>query len=231
MFVGFSQCFAMDKSIFFEDNAFDLKNIMFEFIVENLLLIADKMGYLGIFLLMTIESSFVPFPSEVVIPPAGYLAFLGKMNIYLVVLYGVLGSLLGASINYFLSLYLGRKVVYSLSRTKIAHLFLVNEEKVKKSEDYFKKYDKVSTFFGRLLPAIRQLISIPAGFTKMSFPIFVFYTSLGAGLWVVILALLGYFFGANQELLSLYYSDIKYFFIFLILVFVLVFAFKKRSKK
>lgn len=166
-------------------------------------------GYWGVFFLMTIESSFIPFPSEIIIPPAAYLASQGEYNVYLVVLFGVLGTLLGALINYFLALKLGRSIVYALLETKLAKLLFLNKDKIKKSEDYFLQYGNISTFIGRLVPAVRQLISIPAGFSKMNLRNFLFYTSLGSTIWVSILAVLGYQLGANKELLAQYYGEIK----------------------
>jgi len=198
---------------------------MFE-LTDLLLNFSANMGYLGIILLMTIESSFVPFPSEVVIPPAAYLAFQGEMNIFFVVLTGIAGSLIGATINYFLALVLGRKVVYSLASHRFAKFILIDEYKVKKAENYFLKYGNVSTFIGRLVPAVRQLISIPAGFSKMDFKNFIFFTFLGSSAWIVILASLGYFFGANQEILENYYGEIKFIFILLASVITLFFILK-----
>ena len=165
-------------------------------------------NYFTITLLMTIESSFVPFPSEVVIPPAAWKAAQGELNVYLVVLCGILGSLLGAMINYYLALLLGRKVVYSLADTKIAHLMLINRQAVEKSERYFLKYGNSSTFIGRLVPAVRQLISLPAGLSKMDLRAFLLYTTLGSGLWTIILAALGYYLYSQKELLNRYYQEI-----------------------
>lgn len=165
--------------------------------------LVGKMGYGGIIGLMTIESSFIPFPSEVVIPPAAYLAQQGQMNIVFVVLAGIAGSLLGALINYYLALTLGRKIIYTF----------VNQVKIERAEKYFLKYGPTSTLIGRLIPGVRQLISIPAGFSKMKLSSFIFYTSLGSGLWVIILAILGYSFGSNQEQLEKYASQISWFFI------------------
>lgn len=179
-------------------------------LINLLLAVSANLGYPGIILLMAIESSFIPFPSEVVVPPAAYLAAQGEMNIFLVVLCGIIGSLIGAIFNYFLAMWLGRKVVYSLSRTRIARMLLINETKIKNSEDYFLKFGNISTFLGRLVPAVRQLISIPAGFSKMPFKNFIFFTFLGSGLWTLILAVLGYTLGANQELLNQYYKEISY---------------------
>ncbi len=179
---------------------------------------------------MTIESSFIPFPSEIVIPPAAYLASQGQYNVYLVVLFGILGTLLGALINYFLALKLGRTIIYSLLETRIAKYLFLDQDKIKKSEDYFLKYGNISTFVGRLVPAVRQLISIPAGFSKMNLKSFIFYTSLGSGIWISILAILGYQLGANKELLSQYYSQIKTGLWFLGLVFIVYLFIKIRKK-
>lgn len=196
-------------------------------LVNLLLLVSAKMGYLGIIFLMAVESSFIPFPSEVVVPPAAYLASQGEMNIFLVVLSGILGSLIGATINYILALSLGRKIVYSLAGHRFAKLILIDEVKVAKAEEYFLKYGNISTFIGRLVPAVRQLISIPAGFSRMNFKNFIFYTFLGSSAWTIILAVLGYVFGANQEILSVYYKEIKTAFIFLAIVLVVFFVLKK----
>lgn len=206
-----------------------------EAFIGFLLSLTENLGYFGVYLLMTVESSFVPFPSEIVVPPAAYLAYQGKMNIFLVVFFGILGSLSGATINYFLARYLGRTVVFSLVKTKIAKIFLITESKIQKAEDYFLKYGSTSTFLGRLIPAIRQLISLPAGFSKMKFHSFIFYTFLGSGLWVVILALLGYYLGANEELLRKYYSEITLLtigiVIFVILIIVSRWLFLKNKSK
>lgn len=169
--------------------------------------IFSQLNYPSIIALMTIESSFIPFPSELVIPPAAYLAQQGVLNIYLVVTCGTLGSLIGALINYFLALTLGRAVIYRLANTKIAKLLLINERKIKYTEEYFLKYDKLATFIGRLVFEIRQLISIPAGLSKMNIWNFILYTTLGSFIWNIILAFLGYFFGANQEIFKTYYKE------------------------
>lgn len=203
---------------------------MTEFI--NLILVMSaKMGYPGIVLLMTIESSFIPFPSEIIIPPAAYLASLKEMDIILVVFSGILGSLIGATINYYLAMTLGRKIVFSLSRTKIAKLFLINENKIIKAEEYFLKHGKMSTFIGRLIPGIRQLISLPAGFSKMNFKSFIFYTFLGSASWVIILAVLGYSFGANQEILSKHYKEMTILLILISLIIILFYFSKKNINK
>jgi membrane protein DedA with SNARE-associated domain len=169
-----------------------------------------NINYFTIALLMAIESSFVPFPSEVVIPPAAWKAAQGDLNVGLVVLCGVGGSLLGAVFNYYFALLLGRKLVYSLADTKIAHLLLINRSSVEKSERYFLKYGNSSTFIGRLVPAVRQLISLPAGLSRMNVKAFLFYTALGSGIWTVILAGLGYYLYTQKEVLNRYYEEISW---------------------
>ena len=180
-----------------------------DIIFEIILNFFSDFGYWGVFFLMAIESSFIPFPSEVVVPPAAYLAAQGQYNVYLIVFFGILGTLLGALINYFLALKLGRTIIYSLLETKIAKTLFLDVDKIKKSEDYFLKYGNISTFIGRLVPAVRQLISIPAGFSRMKLKNFILYTTLGSGIWISILAVLGYQLGANKDLLSEYYDQIK----------------------
>ncbi len=188
-------------------------------------------NYWGVFLLMTIESSFVPFPSEVIVPPAAYLAFQGYMNVYLVVVAGLAGSVTGALINYFLAMKLGRPLVYILIEKKWMKYLLLNRRKLEKSEEYFRDYGALSTFIGRLIPAVRQLISLPAGFSRMNLGVFVFFTSLGAGIWVSILAALGYFFGAEQERLIMYYREITFSFIVLAIVVFLFLYIRWRRRK
>lgn len=191
--------------------------------------IAD-IGYLGVMFLMMIESSFIPFPSEVIIPPAAFLAQQGQMNIILVVLAGLAGCLLGALLNYYLALTLGRKIIYALANKKFTSFLLINSKKVEKTEEYFLKYGNLSTFVGRLVPAVRQLISIPAGFSRMNLSSFIFYTSLGSGIWVIILAVLGYSFGSNQEKLEQYYGEISLVFVILAVLLVVGLVFKSKIK-
>ncbi len=155
-----------------------------------------KMGYGGIILLMFLESSFFPFPSEVVIPPAGYLAYKNQMDLFLVIACGILGSVLGAIFNYYLALYLGRPFFY-----KYGKYLLISSDTMKKNEEFFERHGHISTFIGRLIPGVRQYISLPAGIARMNLFLFILFTALGAGIWVVILALSGYFFGMNQTLL------------------------------
>lgn len=160
-------------------------------------------GYLGIFLLMAIESSFIPFPSEIVLIPAGYLASSGQMNIFAIMSSALGGSLVGAFINYYLALLLGRKIL-----KKYGKYFFIKESAVDKMDAYFAKHGHISTFIGRLIPGIRQLISIPAGLARMDLATFSLYTTLGAGIWALILVLLGYFIGENQELIDMYLKQI-----------------------
>ncbi|MBR5436334.1 MAG: DedA family protein [Muribaculaceae bacterium] len=154
----------------------------------------ENASYLFVFVFMVIESTFVPFPSEVVVPPAAYLAAHddSSMNIYLIVLVATAGAIVGALINYYLSLWLGRPIIYKFAESRVGHMFLLNKEKVDRAEDYFNRHGAVSTFIGRLIPVIRQLISIPAGLARMNIVKFVAFTGLGAGLWNAVLAGLGY---------------------------------------
>lgn len=153
----------------------------------------DNLNYWTITLLMTIESSFIPFPSEIVVPPAAYNAAAGELNIYLVVLFATLGACLGALINYSLALWIGRPLVYKFADSRLGHLLLLSGEKVEHAEKYFRDHGIVSTLVGRLIPAVRQLISIPAGLAKMKLHVFLLFTAIGAGLWNAVLAALGYF--------------------------------------
>jgi membrane protein DedA with SNARE-associated domain len=154
----------------------------------------DHLNYWTVTLFMAIESSFIPFPSEAVVPPAAWKAAVsGEMNVVLVVLFATLGALIGAFINYYLAVWLGRPIVYKFANSRLGHMCLIDEAKVQHAESYFDKHGAVSTFVGRLVPAVRQLISIPAGLARMSLGRFVLYTSLGAGVWNAILAALGYY--------------------------------------
>lgn len=158
----------------------------------------EHLTYGTIILLMAIESSFIPFPSEIVIPPAAYFAARnGDMNLTMIVVLATVGALLGAIVNYVLSLIIGRPVVYAFANSRIGHMCLIDAEKVQKAEAYFDKHGATSTFLGRLIPAIRQLISIPAGLAKMNFGTFALFTTLGAGIWNMVLAALGYWLSQN----------------------------------
>lgn len=162
-----------------------------EFIQE----ILHHLNYFWVAVLMAIESSFIPFPSEVVVPPAAYLAANGKMNVVLVVLAATLGSNVGALVNYYLARYLGRPLVYRFAESKWGRMCLLSREKVEQAEAYFQKNGATSTLVGRLIPGIRQLISIPAGLSGMKLMPFLIYTTIGAGAWNIILAAIGYYLG------------------------------------
>ncbi len=160
----------------------------------------EHLNYWVITLLMAIESSFIPFPSEVVVPPAAYkAATTGELNVYAVVFFATIGALIGAVFNYYLSLWLGRPLIYKFANSRLGHMCLINQEKVEKAERYFDDHGGVATFFGRLIPAIRQLISIPAGLSRMHMGRFLFYTTLGAGFWNAILAFMGWYIGVNYS--------------------------------
>ncbi len=154
----------------------------------------DHLNYATITLLMAIESSFIPFPSEVVVPPAAYRAAVAGsgLNVYLVVLFATLGANLGALINYAIAYYLGRPLIYRFANSRWGHVCLIDEAKVQRAEHYFERHGALSTFIGRLIPAVRQLISIPAGLSRMKLSTFLLYTTLGAGIWNSILAAIGY---------------------------------------
>ena len=191
---------------------------------------AAHMNYASITALMTIESSFIPFPSEVVIPPAVYVASeptsalcaTGNypLDVALIVLFGTIGAMLGAVINYLLSMWLGRPIIYKFADSRVGHLLLLSSEKVQKAENYFNEHGKVSTFIGRLIPGIRQLISIPAGLAKMYFGQFMLYTFLGAFIWNTVLALLGYIAHGQADLINQYSHELSI--IILVLVGVVV---------
>jgi len=168
----------------------------------------DHMNYSTITLLMAIESSFIPFPSEIIVPPAAYKAAQGDLNLFLVIFFSTLGAMIGAIFNYYIALWIGRAAVYSFARTRIANMLLIDTKSVEKAEKYFVKNGNISTLIGRLIPGIRQLISIPAGLARMPLKYFLLYTFIGATAWNITLALLGYF--APQDLVDLYYKEISY---------------------
>lgn len=155
--------------------------------------VLENLNYWVVTLFMTIESSFIPFPSEVIVPPAAWKSMTDEsMNIFLVVLFATVGADLGALLNYYLARWLGRPIVYKFANSRFGHMCLIDEEKVHHAEEYFRKHGATSTFFGRLIPAVRQLISIPAGLAGMKPGSFLLYTTLGAGVWNSVLALIGY---------------------------------------
>jgi membrane protein DedA with SNARE-associated domain len=169
-----------------------------------------NLNYLTVALLMLIESTFLPMPSEVVIPFAAYKAAQGDLNIFGVVLFGTIGALTGSLINYTLAYYLGRPIVYKFAESKIGRLFLLSKEKVEHAENYFLRNGKTSTFIGRLVPGIRHLISIPAGLAKMDLRSFMLYTFIGAGIWNIILAIIGYYIYDLRDKIFPYLDDILY---------------------
>lgn len=164
-------------------------------------LVADNLNYWWILVFMAIESSFIPFPSEIVIIPAAYLANQpnSEMSLSMIVLAGTVGALIGALVNYGLSVWLGRPIIYKFADTKIAHMLLIDRPGVEKAEEYFKRKGVIGTLIGRLIPAIRQLISIPAGLAKMNLTTFIVCTVIGAGIWNAILAAIGHFFGKTMQ--------------------------------
>ena len=172
---------------------------LFRMLLERVL---DNLNYWVVTLFMAIESSFIPFPSEVVVPPAAWKAMTDEsMNVFLVIVFATVGADIGALVNYYLSKVLGRPIIYRFADSRFGHLCLINRAKVEQAEQYFREHGAASTFFGRLVPAVRQLISIPAGLSGMKLGTFLLYTSLGAGVWNTILALIGY---------AIYqYTDIK----------------------
>ena len=202
---------------------------------------ASHMNYASITALMTIESSFIPFPSEVVIPPAVYVASeptsalcaTGNypVDVALIVLFGTIGAMLGAVINYLLSMWLGRPIIYKFADSRVGHLLLLSSEKVQKAENYFNEHGKVSTFVGRLIPGIRQLISIPAGLAKMHFGQFMLYTFLGAFIWNSVLALLGYIAHGQADLINQYSHELSIIILVIVCVVVLYYVGKLVYKK
>lgn len=196
-----------------------------------------NLNYGTVFILMMLESTVIPVPSELVVSPAAYHAAGGNLNIWLVILFSTLGADLGATINYVVAYFVGRPVVYKFANSKLGHLCLLNQQKVEKSEKYFYDHGMVATITGRLIPGIRHLISIPAGLAKMPYLWFLLYTTLGAGVWNCILAALGWYLHAivpesqlNDKIME--YGDyIKWTIIALVLVAVAYFAIKHYIKK
>jgi len=172
-------------------------------IADMIVALVQDFGYLGIFIMMFLESTFFPFPSEVAMIPAGYLASKGEMNIMVAVMVGTLGSLTGALFNYYLARKYGRRGVLRFGK-----YFFFTEEKLQKMEEFFVKHGSFSTFVSRLIPGVRQLVSLPAGLSKMPLEQFTIYTVLGAGLWVMVLVFLGYFLGENEALIKTYLHQI-----------------------
>ncbi len=193
------------------------------------LYLVDKvgdMGYFGIFLLMFLESTFFPFPSEVIMIPAGYLAYKGEMNLVAVIVVGILGSVAGALFNYYLARHFGRAFLLRYGK-----YMLIKPQTLEKLEAFFRKHGELSTFNGRLIPGIRQLISLPAGLAKMNVAKFSFYTALGAGIWVIILVALGYLLGSNEALLSKYLRSATLIALLSVALITLFYIIRKRRRK
>jgi len=192
-------------------------------VIDFIVNIARDFGYLGIFVMMFLESTFFPFPSEVAMIPAGYLASQGEMNLTLAIVVGTAGSLLGALFNYFLARKFGRVGVL-----KFGKYFFFNEEKLEKMERFFVEHGSFSTFVARLLPGVRQLVSLPAGLSKMPLDKFSLHTTLGAGIWATVLVLLGYYIGDNEMLIKEYLHQIILGTVGIIVLAIIVYLFKRR---
>ena len=203
---------------------------MFSQITDAVLGVFSSMWYVGIFVMMTIESSFVPFPSEVAMIPAWALAQRWEMSLLIALLAGTAGAWLGATINYILGRYLGWPVVKTLIHKYGKYIFL-NESHYIQAEKFFQEKWAITTFFGRFIPAVRQLISIPAGVFRMNFAVFSLWTILGAGLWNIILLSIGYFFAGNQEVILSYMKEIILGIVFLLVVYIGYKWYKKSHKK
>ncbi|EAH4571017.1 DedA family protein [Campylobacter lari] len=195
-------------------------------IIDFLLTLAKDWGYWGIIFLMFVESSFFPFPSEVVMIPAGYLAHQNELNFWLCLFCGTFGALLGALLNYYLCYFLGREVLL-----KICKYFGVNEAKFAQFEAFFNKHGEISTFSGRLIPGLRQYISLPAGLARMNLKKFIFYTSLGAGIWCLILLILGYILGKNEDLIKEYLHFVIIACIVFAIMIVAIYTYIQKRKK
>lgn len=193
----------------------------------------NNMNYWSITALMAAESSILPVPSEMVIPPAVYVAMKpgSDLSIFWIIIFGTIGALIGASFNYIMSMWLGRLIVYKFADSKLGKLLMLSSEKIKKSEKFFNDHGKTSTFIGRLIPVVRHLISIPAGLARMNYFSFLLYTFLGAGLWNIILAALGYIAGENRDLINTYSHEFSYAFLVIAVVLVGWLVFKTVRKK
>lgn len=189
-------------------------------IIDNIITwYSTHMNYASITALMAVESSFIPFPSEVVIPPAAFVASQPESVLYatgnypidvlLIVLFGTLGAMIGALINYYLSVWLGRPIIYKFADSKLGHLCLLSGEKIQKAEAYFRDHGNMSTFIGRFIPGIRQLISIPAGLARMKMGPFLLYTFLGAFVWNIVLALVGYLAAGQMAVIKAYSHELS----------------------
>ncbi len=186
-------------------------------LINFLVDLVSSLGYFGIFIGMTIESTVIPFPTELILPPAGVLVARGEMSFIIVLVMAVAGSIAGALINYYMAFYLGRKTVNKLL-LKYGKIFFVKEEELLKSENFFKKHGEATTFFGRLIPGIRSFVSLPAGFYKMNVLRFCVFTGLGAGIWGALLIYLGVLYGDNQSSIDSMISSLTW----IILIFLVI---------
>jgi membrane protein DedA with SNARE-associated domain len=203
---------------------------LFSSVAEWVLSIIKGSGYLGIFIGMTIESSFFPFPSEVVLIPAGVLVSRGEMVFSLVFFAALLGSLLGALINYYLAFFLGRATV-DLLISKHGRKFFIKKESLDRTDNFFNKYGGITTFTGRLIPVIRQLISLPAGFARMNIAKFCLFTGLGAGIWATILIFIGYFFNENLEWVNSNLNILSFILVLFSMIILLIYFLVKTKKR
>lgn len=199
-------------------------------IIEHIVSIIGNLGYLGIVLGMFIESSFIPFPSEVILPPAGVLVARGEMTFVIVLLCSIIGSLLGAYLNYYLGRHFGRRVINYLVE-KYGKFMLISKNSLDKSDYYFKNHGSITTFTGRLIPAVRQLISVPAGFAMMSLKKFTLYTALGSGIWSAILIYVGILYGNNKENIDSFLSSATIIAILGVILIIVIYYIKKSNSK
>lgn len=199
-------------------------------LINFLISTIGSLGYLGIFVLMAIESSFLPLPSELILPPAGVLVAQAKMSFPLVLIFAILGSLVGALFNYLIALALGRPLVERLVK-RYGRFVLLNESSLKKTEKFFEEHGSITTFVGRLIPAFRHLISLPAGFAKMNISKFCIFTALGAGIWSTILIFVGYFYGNNVSVINPILNRIGIGLVVIAVVLILVYIIIKLRKK
>lgn len=207
-------------------------------LVDNIITwYSAHMNYASITALMAVESSFIPFPSEVVIPPAAFVAGQPEsvlcatgnyfVDVLIIVFFGTLGAMIGAIINYGLSVWLGRIIIYKFADSKVGHLCLLSSEKIQKAEEYFREKGNVSTFIGRFIPGIRQLISIPAGLSRMHLGSFLWWTFLGAFIWNCILAAVGYVAAGQMDRIKEYSHELSVAILVLLGVVILYFVIKK----
>ena len=197
----------------------------FAMFVAFIVAVVGKLGYPGIIVMMARESSFIPFPSEVVIPPAGYLTVHGDMNIFLVILSGIIGSIAGASLNYMLALKFGRRFLEKYAK----YLFLTGE-KLEKMDCYFSKHGEITTLVGRMIPVVRQYISFPAGLARMNFVKFIVYTALGSSVWVIILAVIGRMVGDNIDMVKSHLHTVVLVMIPVIVILIIFYIVYQRRK-